>query len=544
MATKKVKESGKSQAGKVQTPANDAAPQTKYDAVPYESFPYANTNPERLYTIGKLFGMKPVDFKNCSVLELGCASGGNLIPFASIFPNSTFVGVDLSDVQVQQGQQNVEELGLKNITLKTMSITDITEKFGKFDYIIAHGVLSWVPHDVQDKIFEVCSKNLNKNGIAYVSYNTLPGWNAVKSVREMMMYHVKNFKTAAEKVAQARLLLKFIKEANANNKNAYTQLIDQEIEELNQCSDAHLFHDHLEENNEPFYFHQVAERAAQNGLQYLGDTAIATMFPGNLPPSAAKTLQAVAGDAVKTEQYMDFIRNRRFRTTLLCHKDVVLNKNLSAAVLEDFYLVSQVSTSADLNKIDLTSRNEVVINFNNNISFRTANPAVLVALKILLQQNNKPIATKELLNKVYDALGASANKDAVRKVILDQFMRLVLADAVGISSYPGNFTTEISTKPKASELARYQAKRHPWITNQKAEKANIDVFNRMLIQHLDGSNDFDAILDKMVNHVESDELSMQINGKKLSDKKEIREALRSVTKRNIENLAPKAVLVA
>ncbi len=517
---------------------------TKYDAVPYASYPYPNTHPERLYTIGKLFGMRPVDFKNCKVLELGCASGGNIIPFATMFPDSTFVGIDLSEVQIKQGQELIEKLGLNNITLKTMSITDINTKFGKFDYIIAHGVLSWVPKNVQDKIFEVFSKNLSKNGIAYVSYNTLPGWNAVKSIREMMLFHTKNFEKAEDKVREARLLLKFIKEANAGNKTAYAQGIDNEIETLSNAEDVYLFHDHLEENNEPFYLHQVAEKAAGNDLQYLGDTAIASMFPGNFAAETAAILSGVADDVVRTEQYMDFIRNRRFRTTLLCHKDVVLNRNLKPECLEDFYIISQMSTSDDLNNIDLTSRKEVAIEFGGGTRFATANPAVIIALRILMAQKGKPIATKELLNQVFAALGRVENKDVIRQIILEQFTRLVLADAIGIHSYPGKFITEVTEKPKASDLARCQAANNDWITNQRAEKNTIDLFNRVLIQYLDGNNDFDAILENMVRHVENDDLVINIDGKKVSDKKQLREILRESTKQNIENLVPNAVLVA
>lgn len=523
---------------------NNVAQLTKYDEVPYASYPYANTQPERLYTIGKLFGMQPVDFRACKVLELGCASGGNIIPMATLFPESTFVGIDLSEVQIKQGKEQIETLGLKNITLKTMSITDINTKFGKFDYIIAHGILSWVPKNVQDKIFEICSKNLTKNGIAYISYNTLPGWNAIRSIREMMLFHTNNFAKPEDKVREARLLLKFITEANAGNKTPYAQGIDAEIETLNECEDSYLLHDHLEDTNEPFYFHQIAERASDSSLQYLGDVAIASMFVGNFEEKTAGILSACSADVIKTEQYMDFIRNRRFRSTLFCHKDIVLNRNLKPDCLEDFYLVSQLKANENLHEIDLSSQKEVVINFNNGAILKTANPAVVLAIKILTAQKNKPIATKELLNKVFDTIGSSINKEVARQVILDQLLRLVLADAIGISSHPGNFITELSEKPKASELARYQAARNGWITNQKSEKNNIDLFNRVLIQYLDGNNDFDTILDRMVKHVENDELVLNVDGKKVSDKKQIRDVLKDLTKRNIENLLPRAVLVA
>lgn len=516
----------------------------KYDAVPYSSFPYPNTSPERLFTIGKLFQMQPVDFKNCKVLELGCASGGNIIPMATMFPDSSFVGVDFSEVQIKQGQESIDALGLKNISLKTMSITDINAKFGKFDYIIVHGILSWVPKNVQDKIFEVCSKNLTKNGVAYVSYNTLPGWNAIRSIREMMQFHTANFEKPEDKVREARLLLKFIKDANTGNNSAYAQVIENEISTLNDCDDAYLLHDHLEDVNEPFYFHQIAEKASGNGLQYLGDTSIASMFPGNFPGQTAEVLATVTNDIVKVEQYMDFLRNRRFRSSLFCHKEVVVNRNLQPACLDDFYLISQINTSEDLNNIDLANRTEFTINFSNGATLTTTNPAMLVALRELTSQKGKPIATKELLNKVFDIIGQSANKEVLKQVILEQFLRLVLTDAISICSHQGNFITEVSEKPKASELARHQATKNVWITNQKSEKNNIDFFNRVLLQYLDGKNDFDTILNKMIEHVEKKELVLNINGEVISDKQEILNNLTLLIKQNIENLAPRALLVA
>jgi len=268
------------------------------------------------------------------------------------------------------------------------------------------------------------------------------------------------------------------------------------------------------------------------------------MFPGNFTNQTAEILLQAADDVVKVEQYMDFIRNRRFRSSLFCNKDIIINRNLAPACLEDFYILSQINVDENLLNTDLTSRKEIAINFNNGTALQTANPAVILAIKILAAQNGKPIATQELLNKVFDAAGSSLNKETVRAAILEQFLRLVLADAIGIFSQSGKFVTEVSNKPKASELARLQAAQNFWITNQRSEKNNIDLFNRVLIQHLDGSNDFDAILEKMVTHVENNDLSLSINGEKVSDKAQIRAVLTDVTKQNIVNLAPRALLVA
>src|SRR5436190_23362618 len=91
---------------------------TSYDEVPYKSYPYPQSHPDRLATVATLFGMEPPPLDNCRVLELGCCSGGNLIPMAERFPGRRFVGVDYSQRQVAEGQATLKELGLENIELR------------------------------------------------------------------------------------------------------------------------------------------------------------------------------------------------------------------------------------------------------------------------------------------------------------------------------------------------------------------------------------------------------------------------------------------
>ena len=118
---------------------------TSYDKVPYFSQAYAQSHPDRLAATAKLFGMTPAPLGDCRVLELGCASGGNLIPMAVQLPGSSFLGIDLSVRQIADGKAIVEQLQLRNIELRQMDITAVDSSLGKFDYIIAHGVYSWVP---------------------------------------------------------------------------------------------------------------------------------------------------------------------------------------------------------------------------------------------------------------------------------------------------------------------------------------------------------------------------------------------------------------
>src|SRR5262245_44043390 len=160
-----------------------------YDELPYESNPFAETHPDALATAATLFGLDPPLVEACRVLELGCASGGNLLPMAEALPGSHFVGLDLSRCQIEDGRQIVQALGLPNLELCHLSITDVGPDFGPFDYILCHGVYSWVPPAVQDKILEICSRHLTPQGVAYISYNTYPGWRAKAILRDLLCYH-------------------------------------------------------------------------------------------------------------------------------------------------------------------------------------------------------------------------------------------------------------------------------------------------------------------------------------------------------------------
>lgn len=139
------------------TPLRISAPESEnsYDELPYPSHPFEVTHPDHLYSLAKLFRINATLPDDASILELGCASGGNIIPLAVQMPNSRVVGVDLSKKQIAQGQTFVDQLKLKNIQLHAADLQNVGESFGQFDYIVCHGVFSWVPDAVQHRILEI-----------------------------------------------------------------------------------------------------------------------------------------------------------------------------------------------------------------------------------------------------------------------------------------------------------------------------------------------------------------------------------------------------
>ncbi len=314
---------------------------TSYDELPYVNKAFAQTHPDRLATLGRLFGLQPPGLESCRVLELGCASGDNLIPMALGLPNARFVGIDLSARQIEQGQRRVDALGLTNIELRQYDIANVDATWGKFDYVISHGIYSWIPAPVRERLLAICRDNLVANGIAYVSYNTLPGWHLKGMIRDMMMYHTAGFRDATAKVKQARGLLDFLARSAPTN-SPYGMTLRQEADALRKEADAYLFHEHLEENNHAFYFHEFADAAKRHGLVYLAEADLNDMLVSKFPPEVAQTLQRVATDIIRMEQYMDFVRNRGFRQTLLVHQDhgAVIQRKVDGRAVKGLLLTS------------------------------------------------------------------------------------------------------------------------------------------------------------------------------------------------------------
>ena len=522
-----------------------AAATSSYDEVPYESHPFAQTHPSRLFVIGTLFGLRPAPVHHCRVLELGAASGGNLIPMADALPESQFVGIDLSARQVADGLDLIDKLGLKNISLKAASILDIDDSYGMFDYVICHGVFSWVPTEVQEKIFEICATRMNPNGIAYISYNTYPGWHMRGMIRDMMRYHSSRFNTPKLQTQQARALLDFLAQSvKGDNQNAYATLLKQELETLRHQADHYLYHEHLEENNEPLYFHQFAERAKAKGLKYLGEARVGTMVTGNFGPEIEKTLRMLATDQIQAEQYMDFLRNRMFRESLLCHER--LNPNW--AVQPDCLRLLHVASSARpvQEPVNITSDENVSYRSASGMTMATNRPLLKAAMQLLQQQYPATLPFDSLRAQAREALGAQATDP---KTIAEDTQILAVgllncymgSDLVELHGMPITFVRQPGPKPVAYQLARLQAAKG-MVTSFRHEVVRLSDLDRHLIPMLDGTNDREMLVDKLTDLAKSGALNIQKDGITLYETKDIREALGSVIDQALLNVGRMAIL--
>jgi methyltransferase-like protein/SAM-dependent methyltransferase len=472
-------------------PSAGSETSSSYDAVPYSVHAFAQTRPDRLATVGSLFGMNPAPVDRCRVLELGCASGGNLIPMALGWPESQFVGIDLSQRQIDDAECARRRLGLSNLHFQCLSILDVTAELGSFDYILCHGVYSWVPPAVQDKLLAICHDHLNPNGIAYVSYNTFPGWHARAAIREMLCYHTERFEDPADRIREARGLLAFLASSVTSHEIPYNILIRQEVAVLSRTPDTYLLHEHLEEFNEPLYFHQFIDRAAGKHLQYLAEASISSMLPSRLGAEIEQTLRRISADLIHMEQYIDFLRNRMFRQTLLCHDQVKLDYNLHAEKLKTMFIASPakpLSPSPDSDSGEI----EKFAAAPDSPALSTRDPLMKSAMILLSKRWPEPISFAELISLLSARRAIAADEE---DQLANRLLRCYTSSSlIELSTAPPRFTVRISDRPIASPYARLRAAEGDRVVNMKLETVGLPSAGRLVLQHMDGTNDRAALV--------------------------------------------------
>ncbi|MFL5297573.1 MAG: methyltransferase regulatory domain-containing protein [Phenylobacterium sp.] len=296
-------------------------PATPYDEVAYPSHPFRQTHPVRLALPAALFGLPYAAMATARVLEIGCGEGGNIIPMAVSYPGATIVGFDLAASAIAAGQSVIERLGLGNIRLETRDILDAGAELGQFDYIIAHGVYSWVPEAVRDGVLRVVQDCLAPEGLAFVSYNALPGCHLRMLIREMVMHHLQGVEGFEARVAGARAFLQLYID-NAPDDDATCLTIKAHCRSMLERDPHVVFHDELGPVFEPFYLHEFVAAAAGRGLKFLAEAEGLWWREELFPSSRGRAIAGLVGaDPVKMQQYMDFVAARLFRQNILCRAE-------------------------------------------------------------------------------------------------------------------------------------------------------------------------------------------------------------------------------
>ena len=443
-----------------------------YDLIPYPSFPRLATHPDRMAAVALLFGMEPAPVNRCRVLEIGCGSGGNLLPMAYGLPDSRFLGIDLAETPIALAAADIRELGLTNVDVAVRDLRDLGPEAGEFDYIIAHGIYSWVPEDVRDSLLALCRQRLTHSGVALISYNLYPGRHIRQMLREMLLQHTSGA-APEERVDQARWFLEWLTKS-CLAPASFRKLIEEDVTTMLSHADGWLAHDDLAEINQPMYFRDFMKHVSAHGLQYLGDSSIDRMFdPRGL-------LEWLPDDRLAREQYTDYIYLRSFRHTLLCGQEVTLHRAPRVETM------GRLCFSAPSRMVDGQ------IEGGHGVRIGAKQPSVEALARAMGARYPVPVPFQEMLPHVSSA-------EELRQIMFT----LVSVGFAECHAYRFPCHSSVSERPRASAIARHQAQSSPQIVNLVQTLVDMDEFGRRLLLLLDGTRDHAALIHDLAEGLDS-----------------------------------------
>lgn len=519
---------------------------TAYDAFPYTSNAFRQTHPAFLKAVASLSGLDTPMVENARILEIGCSFGGNAIPIAQYYPNTEVIGIDLSKKQIEVGQKAIEAMGLKNITLLAQDIStyDVPEDY--FDYIICHGVYSWVPDFVKEAIFKVIAKGLNDRGVAFVSYNTYPGWKIYEVYRDAMIYRSQGIEEPNDRLSYSFGMLDFLKE-NLPKNTPWGLAIEQNYSSIRNHSSYYILHEYLETVNDPCYFYQFMEKAQKNGLTFVAEADYHKRFStvSAISKEAQEALKKEAGgDIVKLEQLRDYVSSCQFRQTLLTKAKQGIN--YSDTIMHD--TLKKMYVYGGLTKEEKDGK--VVWRPNRSGSSESTYndiPVVQFLAKALNEYRTETVLVADLYKKYQEEV-SNASKDDFFMVIATLIVRRdIMVWGTPVCFHLGNTDT-----PELNETIKRLVK---WlvdnpntisVVNQFHE--NTEMSNHILLQkvfpYLDGKHDMASLCEKIAEVEAKGELNFSDrNQQKITDKKALEDSIKEHLKELLNRLQLNGFLV-
>jgi SAM-dependent methyltransferase len=456
-----------------------------YDRLFYQSLCLPRTHPDHLAALGRLMGLNAAEPDGCRVLELGCAAGGNLIPMAGRLPRARFVGVDLSAAQIAAGQCLVDSLGLDNIDLRTADIAMLNEGIGEFDYVIAHGVYSWVPDAVRAALLRLARQVLAPDGLCYISFNTLPGWRMRGMLRDILCDACRGVSEPAARLAAAQAALARLERALPELPGLGAEYLRAEIAALRGLHPSYLYFEYLAEHNRAFLFRDFLADVQAQGLRYLCDADLQRQFPASLGDAVDDALADLT-DGADVEQWLDFVGTRNFRESLLMRDDARCEEQLS---LERF---AGLCFSADLQappRLDLRDTAAATFRRPDGESVDVLHPLTKALLLELAGRYPDALSLPHLLpaaRRRLQAAGAGHTDDV--DALLAEMFGLFARGNLRARMQPRRSVATIATRPAATALARAQvASGQDQVATIDHGNLGVDALAVRLIGYLDGT---------------------------------------------------------
>ena len=436
-----------------------------YDRLPYTDHAYAESHPDRLAVVARLNRWEPPGVDRSRVLEVGCGRGGNLLPMAAGMADASLVGVDQSARQIAEARRIAEAARVSNVRFEQASFETVDLPQDSFDFVLCHGVCSWIPPAMRSVLLRRIARWLTPSGLAYVSLNALPGWYDKLAARDWL-------RCASRAWSDARSVDWLMRQVSPEL-GAYLDDLRRVSTRLHETDEAYLTHEYLADENHPQLVIEFLEEADREGLCYLGDAISASSAIELLPAEAAE--RARRCDVAQAQQLVDFVRNTSFRRAVLVRKDAAAEREWSWQPDLDVQAVDSMQVASRLRA-------------------RPGQPGELEGPEGFVQlYDDAPRRALDELERV--APRAVAVADLARHVGVDSlalapelFHLWLSTGGLDLHVFQPHFTTAPCAQPKACPVARWHAAEGGTVTNRWHQEVLLpDDAVRLVLARLDGT---------------------------------------------------------
>ena len=471
----------------------------RYDETPYLSGPIQRSHPGRLAAIASWRGLAAPEPAAARVLEIGCASGGNLLPLALTLPDASFLGVDLSPAQISAGEARQARLGIDNVEFRAASFESLGEADGSFDFILCHGVYSWIPEPLRDSLLQTIRGRLAPDGVAYVSFNVLPGWRLFQIARDSMLLNARLIDDPRERAAKSRELFALLN-AHSPEKHTYGQFWRREAQRILAGGDAYIEHEIFEELNAPETFLDFVTRLGRFDLDYLGESDLSGNNPQSFVPESVEAIEALAGgDRFKRETYVDIFTGRSFREVLIVRGG--RTEALAATPPEGTLAKLHFLPAVDLKwRSDDEGPGAFLLTDDKNV-LTFQNVEGVAGLKRLVDRKPASSTLEDLL------IDGNASEDA--RASLEEALRVIVEVGFSaISAAPVVCASRLVERPRIWPIAGFDSVVGDLTATLRHSGFRFQPLQRFLASRLDGSNTRDDLVAAVAELAANGQLAM------------------------------------
>lgn len=519
--------------------ANGLSERAPLDAIPCGTGAVPATRPDQLALYSWLHGGPLPPVEGYRVLEVGCADGGNLLPLAFYHPEITASGIDTSAVRIGAATSAASHLGLTNIEFSRIDLRDYADlDCGNFDYIIAHGVLSWVAPEVGRALLVLCRRHLAPHGLACVSYNTYPGWKIRELPRDMILPRIAEFGDIQDRTTRARELARSYRDLLASlGDHPYFRLLSAALRLMAESEPAYVAHDLLEEHNHPYFFHEFTRLLSSAGLAYITDARFDLDEVSGLAGTRA-TLGELGFADVELEGLVDLLGYRHLRASILAlpHEPA---PRPGANVLADRRVAVSSLLTFEGGKPDLTPGVDLELGGPCGRRYGFNNPFVKAALYLLDVAERPALPAEELIGASTELVAAHGFEPPGHDLAELVFF---LAERGLLELRFNEPAIPTDVKHCAHSLARLEAGRGKVLTTPRHTQFVLDDFDQDLVRHVGDVLAKDAFIERVIEQVRQRLFAVQIEGVTIEEPTELRASLGELYDATITNLAAEGLL--